>query len=95
MFEVNNKDIKTTAMIDARAATRGVLWKKVFLEISQIFQLFSCETLKISNQTYFEEHLRTTASIDALCISVRDQKLYVICCFILKHTAAFTVASMD
>ena len=64
-------------MLDAGAATGGVLWKKVFLEISQIFQLFSCETLKNSN-FYFEEHLRTTASIDALCISIRDQQLYVI-----------------
>ena len=65
-------------MLDAGAATGGVLWKKVFLEISQIFQLFSCETLKISNKTCFEEHLRTTASIDALCTSIRDQQLYVI-----------------
>ena len=65
-------------MLDAGAATGGVLWKKVFLEISQIFQLFSCETLKISNKTCFEEHLRKTASIDALCISIRDQQLYVI-----------------
>ena len=51
------------------AATRGVLRKKVFLDISQNFikketlvQLFSCEFCEISKNTFFIEHLWTTAS---------------------------------
>ena len=77
----------------SEAATRGVLWKNVFLEISQnlqestcarvsfliklqvlqakacnfvkketLVQVFSCEFCKISNNTFFTEHLWTTAS---------------------------------
>ena len=56
------------------AATRGVLWKKMFLKISQnstcnfiekeaLAQVFSCEFCKISKNTFFTEHLRTTAFI--------------------------------
>ena len=57
------------------AATRGVLCKKVFLEISQnslvfsnfiqkepLTQVFSCEFCEISKNTFFTEHLWTTAS---------------------------------
>ena len=65
---------------DAEAATRGVLWKKVLLEISQNSQESTCarvffliklqdffgEFCKISKNTFFTEHLRTTASKDIL-----------------------------
>ena len=57
------------------AATRRVLCKKVFLEISQnsqentnfimketLAQVFSCEFCEISKNTFFTEHLWTTAS---------------------------------
>ena len=56
------------------AATRGVLWKSVFLEISQNSQennflkketpaqVFSCEFCEISKNTFFAEHLWKTAS---------------------------------
>ena len=56
------------------AATRGVLWKSVFLEISQNSQennflkketpaqVFSCEFCEISKKAFFTEHLWTTAS---------------------------------
>ena len=57
------------------AATRGVLCKKLFLEISQnslvfsnfikkepLTQVFSCEFCEISKNTFFTEHLWTTAS---------------------------------
>ena len=53
------------------AATRGVLWKKVFLiklqallikkeTLAQV--LFSCEFCEISKKNFFTEHLRTIAS---------------------------------
>ena len=42
-------------MEDEEAATRGVLWKKVFFEISQNSQ-------EISKNTFFTEHLWATAS---------------------------------
>ena len=60
------------------AATRGVLCKKVFLEISQnsqenncardsgtetLAQVFSGEFCKIYKNTFFTEHLWATASI--------------------------------
>ena len=73
------------------AAPRGVLWKKVFLEISQnslenacirvsflvnlqasalqketLVRVFSCEFCKFSKNTFFTEHLWTTASIGSL-----------------------------
>ena len=60
------------------AATVGVLWKKVFLEISQNSQEntcardsflikvsgtgFSCEICEISKNTFFTEYLQMTAS---------------------------------
>ena len=44
------------------AATRGVLWKKVFLEILQNAQVFSCEFSENFISTFFTEHLWTTAS---------------------------------
>ena len=73
---------------NAEAATSGVPWKKVFLEISQnskentcatvsfliklqacnfikkdtLAQVFSCEFCEISQNTFFTEHLWTTAS---------------------------------
>ena len=66
----------------SEAATKGVLWKKVLLEISQnskkntcakvsiklylkrdSAQVFSCEFCEISINTFFTEHLWTTASV--------------------------------
>ena len=44
------------------AATRGVLCKKVFLEISENSQENTCEFCEISKNTFFTEHLWTTAS---------------------------------
>ena len=56
------------------AATTGVLGKKMFLEISQnaqacnfmkkesLAQVFFCEFCKISKNTFFTEHVWTTAS---------------------------------
>ena len=53
----------------SEAATRVVLWKKIFLEISQqslffnfiknetLVQVFSCEFCEISKNTFFTEHL--------------------------------------
>ena len=49
--------------ICTEAATGGVLWKKLFLKVLLISQVFSCEISKIFRNIYFEEHLRTTASI--------------------------------
>ena len=69
---------------ESEAATEGVLWKKVFLKISQnsqentcagarpatlltkklwLAQVFSCEFCEVFKNTFFTEHLRTTASI--------------------------------
>ena len=61
----------------AEVATRGVLWKNLFLKILQYSQentcnfikkqtpgqVISCEYWKIFKSTYFEEHLRTAASV--------------------------------
>ena len=44
------------------AATRGVLCKKVFLEISQNSRENTCEFSEISKNTFLTEHFRTTAS---------------------------------
>ena len=52
------------------AATTGVLWKKLFLEISQNLQtlghqlsdVFSCEFCEISKNTFCTEYLWTTTS---------------------------------
>ena len=65
-------------MIFTEAATRGVLQEKVFLGISQNSQentcdrvpfliklqaqVFFCESCEISRNTFFTEHLWTTAS---------------------------------
>ena len=60
--------------VKTEAATRGVLWKKVFLEISQnsqentcarddLTQMFSCEFCEISKNIFFTEQLRATASV--------------------------------
>ena len=53
----------------SEAATRGVLWKKVFLEISRNSQENTCvrvsfliNFLEISKNTFFTEHLWTTTS---------------------------------
>ena len=58
--------------IYAKAATRGVLWKKVFTCQSLFFvkketltQVFSCEICQSSKNTCLAEHLRTTVSIYA------------------------------
>ena len=64
------------------AATRGVLGKKVFLEISQISQacnfmkketleqVFFCDFCEISKNTFFTEHLWTTASGYRIMVTV-------------------------
>ena len=63
----------------AEAATWGVLWKKVFLEISQNSQenacarasfltklQASCEFCDISKSTFFTENLWTSASEESI-----------------------------
>ena len=95
-----------TPVASLEAVTRGVLWKKVFLEISQnlqenicardsfliklqarglqlylkksLAQLFSCEFCKISKNTFFTEHLRTTASASLDYVS-RNSLFYYFC----------------
>ena len=89
MSYVEHLKYKTFICILTEAATRGVLFKKVFLEISQnsqentcarvsfliklqtlgnfikkeaLAQVFSCEFCEISKNTFFTEHLWTTAS---------------------------------
>ena len=57
----------------AEAAIEGVLWKKVFLEISPqacnfikketLTQMFSYEFCEIFNNTFFIEHLQETAFV--------------------------------
>ena len=57
----------------SEATTRGVLRKKVLLQISQnsqekpvpetMAQVFSCEFYEISKNTFFTEHLWTTAFV--------------------------------
>ena len=85
MREICSKlKIKT---LELEAATRGVLCRKVFLEILQnsqentyanslcckacnfikketLAQVFSCEFLEISKNTFYTEHLWTTASTE-------------------------------
>ena len=65
----------------AEVTTRGVLWKKVFLEISQVSkentcarvyflplaQVFSWEFCEISKNSFFTEHLLATASGPEAC----------------------------
>ena len=62
-------------LIFRETATRGILWKKVFLEILQISQentfmkkknlaqVISCEFCEISKNTFFTEHLWKTGSV--------------------------------
>ena len=46
-----------------RTATRGVLYKRVFIEFCFLFsQVFSCEFCEIPKNTFFTENLWTTAS---------------------------------
>ena len=52
--------------LTSKTATGGVLLKKVLLKILQIPQVLSCEIRKNFKNTYFEEHLLTTASVN-LC----------------------------
>ena len=59
----------------SEAATKGVLFKTVFLEISQksqentcarvsfLIRLQACEFCEISKNTFLTEHLWTTASV--------------------------------
>ena len=61
----------------SEAGTDGVLWKSVFLKISQnsqpkacnfikkgsLTQVFSCQFCEIFKNTFFTEHLRTIASV--------------------------------
>ena len=82
--------LKSHPFPGAEAVTRGVLWKKMFLEISEnsqentcaraslfiklqaeacnfitketLAQVFSCDFSEISKNTFFTEHIRTTAS---------------------------------
>ena len=48
-------------------ATKGVLWKKPqacnFIKKEILAQVFSCEFCEISKNTFFKEHLWTTASV--------------------------------
>ena len=70
--KVAKLSIKVTNMMSIEAAIRGVLWKKVFLKISQNSQentcarasfliklVFSCEFCEIFKNTFFTEHLWT------------------------------------
>ena len=89
-------------VMDTQTATRGVLLKKVFLEISQnsqetpvpgsffnkvawgLAQMFSCEFYKIFENTFFTEHLWTTASADNTNVakkSVRKDLKYFLSVF--------------
>ena len=51
----------------SEAATRGALYKKVFLEVSQnlwnLVQVFSCEICEIYRNTFFTERVCTTAFV--------------------------------
>ena len=62
------KSVKKTLFTEAATSHKGVLSKKVFLEVSQNSQenraVFSCEFCEISKNTIFTEHLWTT---DVLC----------------------------
>ena len=56
-------------LIEAEAATRGVLWEKVFLEACNLqketlAQVFSCEFCEISKNTFFTDHLLGTVSLE-------------------------------
>ena len=53
-----NRSSKFALHGDSEAATRGVLWKKVFLEIFSM-------NFEISKNIFFIEHLSTTASGDS------------------------------
>ena len=80
--EILIRFIKIISLEDAEAATRGVLFKEVFLEMSQnsqentctcssinketLAQVFSCAFCEISKNAFFTEHLRTTASEEVL-----------------------------
>ena len=44
------------------AATGAVLSERMFSEISNLAQVFSCEFCEISKNTFFTEHIRVTAS---------------------------------
>ena len=77
-----NRRLLKNINVCSEAATKGVLWKKVLLEISQnskkntcakvsiklylkrdSAQVFSCEFCEISINTFFTEHLWTTAFV--------------------------------
>ena len=69
---VYSRQAVTFWLLSSKAATRGVLQKKVFLEIcaacnfikqEALAQVFSCEFCKISKNTFFTEHLWKTASV--------------------------------
>ena len=54
--------------LSTEAATRSVLWKKVlqacnFIKKDTLGQVFSCEFCEIWKNTFFTEHLWTTASV--------------------------------
>ena len=52
------------AILISEAATRCVLWKKVFLEISQNSWVFFCEFCEISNNAFSTERFfQTTVSV--------------------------------
>ena len=50
-------------VIIAEAVIERCSVKKVFLKISHLAQIFACEFCEIFKNTFFTEHLRTTASI--------------------------------
>ena len=71
----------------SEAATRCVLWKKLFLKISQYSQescrratlleqtptqVFSSEYCEIFKNTYFDEHLLTEQLILFYVLSIKD-----------------------
>ena len=47
----------------SKVAAGGILWKKMFLKISQISPENICVGVSPIKNTYFEEYLRTTASV--------------------------------
>ena len=77
IFKSNTTLWKPENCSSPEAAPRGVLWKKVFLEISQevcnfikkvtLAQMFSCKFSEIFKTTVFTKHLWTIVSASHLC----------------------------
>ena len=60
----NYKEPPKRAYQRAEAVTRGVraTWASNFIKKETLVHVFSCEFSEISQNTFFTEHLRTTAS---------------------------------